>query len=189
MDLAGAPFSITIGNLFVGTPLPDLLRSVCEYVASFKLAPKPQETIHHRVPFGREFELLWRSDFDPVAGWCRRNEKKTAYVKQRFKVFGRDAAGSLYGLWIFKRGVTAEQAPVAVLDAEFIEDSVVAANLRDFLGYLAADENSKYDNAAFREWLAATHGIKPLDATVADAARKSYPQFAHWTQRNIGKSF
>jgi hypothetical protein len=149
-----------------------------------------RQSFHNEVRLCGSFELLW-DDFDPVAGWF--GDKGDA-AKKRFKAFGCDAVGSVYGLWI-RRGVRAENAPVAVLDAEFNQDSVLTVNLREFLGLLACDlaipSVGRYHNSVptprngpFRAWLLEAHGIEPLTApkTTCDAAIAACGSFAHWTR-------
>lgn len=184
------PFSRRITELFAGEPLPPLLLSLTAYAASLNAQLTPGQSVSGQVRLGGSFELLW-DEFDPVAGWFG---DRADVAKKRFKAFGRDAVGSVYGLWV-KRGVPAERAPVAVLDAEFIQDSVLTLQLREFLALLACDfgfpSAGRHTNALpapqngpFRAWLLDMQGIEPLrePKTTIDAAIVACPSFATWAR-------
>ncbi|MEB3330317.1 MAG: hypothetical protein VKQ33_13910 [Candidatus Sericytochromatia bacterium] len=134
-------------------PVPQLLDDLGEFAADvkgyfsgrFKLAPGGAE------------------------GWLGGPERAG-----EFAVFGHDADGSCYALWLYDGRGPAE-APVVYLNAAHSGSTVIAQDLPEFLSLLALDVTDLgmyYDeanrprkhspgHAAFVTWLAECFGIQP----------------------------
>jgi hypothetical protein len=116
---------------------------------------------------------------------------------EQFVVFGQNADGSLYTLWLYKGRIVAD-APIVFLGSEGADCGLLADGLDEFLALLVvgADElgfavswGGEFASRRpaprlkeFRSWLWESYGIAPSPdpMAVVAAARSRHPNFDAW---------
>ncbi len=116
---------------------------------------------------------------------------------RQFVVFGENADGSLYALWLYP-GRTVADAPVVFLGSEGTDCGLLSTDIDEFLGLLAIGANElgfdvswgevREANkpaprlAEFRLWLKQSFGILPSTDPMAviASARGRHPDFGAW---------
>ncbi|MCP5501696.1 MAG: WGR domain-containing protein [Leptospiraceae bacterium] len=192
---------------YEGACLPEKLKSDNNDESSTTLKELIESFKEHRVPeplaklavfwddlgtyFCDEFELQ-ADKYDMAKAWFKENKKGYSKIIP----FGVDGTGALFAFWLYKSGITTENAPVVYLGSEGIGNTVLAENILDFMQILTANRayipydkaffeyNDEYktENNKYRKWLKKEFGLEVIKNPTEKwkQAVAKFPSFEQW---------